>query len=175
MISKLLRTMQWIFYWYFFFLWHLKKTEPLTLTVWVEAGPELEGPTVCVCACGFPGRSGTRGGGLIIITVFIPARRRTKLAFTPHPRTPTCNAEDVEGLRLLHLPVQLPATHVGPVLQRCLEALAGRVRSADGLAAVLLMQGDADVGVGDRTGDCAHHAGLGHHTVGALHKPHLRI
>lgn len=32
-----------------FFLWHLKKTEPLTLTVWVEAGCELEGPTVRAC------------------------------------------------------------------------------------------------------------------------------
>lgn len=92
-----------------------------------------------------------------------------------NPGTPTNNAQDVEGLRLLHLPVELSAAHVGPVLQQSLEALTGNIKPADGRISVHLMQGDGDVGISDQAGDCAFVARLGHHAMGALYEPHLGI
>ena len=89
--------------------------------------------------------------------------------------TPTDDAEDEEGLRLFHLPVQLSTAHVGPVLQRCRVALTGNVKPPEELIAVPLIQGDIDVGIGDHTGDGAFLAGLCHDAVGALYEPHVRV
>lgn len=171
MISKLLWTMQLIFYWYFFMA--LEKDRAINFNSLGGGWAWIRGAH-CTCVClRVPGAFKNTWWWVDNDHSFHPGEARTEPAFTSP--TPTSNAEDVEGLRLLHLPVQLPATHVGPVLQRCLEALAGRERPANGLAAALLVQGDADVWVGDHAGDRALHAGLGHHSMGALHEPHLRI
>lgn len=85
------------------------------------------------------------------------------------------NAVDVEGLGVFHLPVQLPSTHVGPVLQIGLEALTRDINPLDGQISVLVVKGDPDVRIGDHAGDRAFLAVLCDHAVGALNEPHLRV
>lgn len=112
----------------------------------------------------------TRGGGLIMTAfLFWEALNQTS------SWTPTNNAVDKEGLRLFHLPVQLSATHIVPVLQQCLVALTRNIKPTDGQISVLLIQGDPDVWISDHTGDYAFLTGLCYHAVRALYEPHLRI
>lgn len=85
------------------------------------------------------------------------------------------NAVDVKGLGLFHLPIQLSSTHIGPVLQICLEALTGDIYSLDGQISVLVVKCDPDARVGDHAGDRALLTGLCDHAVGALNEPHLSV
>lgn len=85
------------------------------------------------------------------------------------------NAVDVKGLGLFHLPIQLSSTHIGPVLQICLEALTRDICSLDGQISVFVVKCDPDVRVGDHAGDRALLTGLCDHAVGALNEPHLRV
>lgn len=87
----------------------------------------------------------------------------------------TMNAVDVEGLGLFHLPVQLSPTHIGPVVQICLEALTRNMNTLDGQIGILVVQGDRDVGISDHAGDRTFTAGLCDHAVGAFNEPHLRV
>lgn len=87
----------------------------------------------------------------------------------------TVNAVDVEGLGLFHLPVQLSPTHIGPVVQICLEALTRNINPLDGQIGVLVVKGDRDVRISDHAGDRAFTAGLRDHAVGAFNEPHLRV
>lgn len=87
----------------------------------------------------------------------------------------TVNAVDVEGLGLFHLPVQLCPTHIGPVVQICLEALTRNINPVDGQIGVLVIKGDRDVWISDHAGDRAFTAGLRDHAVGAFNEPHLRV
>lgn len=85
------------------------------------------------------------------------------------------NAVDVEGLGLFHLPVQLSSTHIGPVIQICLEALTGNINPLDGQISVLVVKGDPDVRISDHAGDRVFTAGLHDHAMGAFNEPHLRV
>lgn len=88
----------------------------------------------------------------------------------------TMNAVDVEGLGLFHLPLQLSSTHIGLVLQICLEALTRDINPLDGQISVLVVKGDPDVGISDQAGDRALLTnGLCDHAVGALNEPHLGV
>lgn len=138
-------------------LWCFKEIDSLTWAVWVYAGIELKGPNTVHVLVG----CSTHGGSWFFNQYLTWA--------------PTSNAEDVERLRLFHLPIQLSPTHVGPVLQRCLVPLTGNIMSSDGQVSVPIIQGDVDVWVGDHTRDGAFLTGLSYHAMGALYEPYISV
>lgn len=100
---------------------------------------------------------------------------KTSLAFSHSSQILTNDTEDIKGLRLFDLPIQLPTAPVGPVLKGGPVPLAGDVDPLQGHVTVPLVEGDIDFGVGDHTGDNALITGLSHHAMGGLDEPHLRV